>query len=695
LTERSAARRRDAALAVAALLAMLGFAALHLMAPDLPWMRRLELVALDTRLRLRGPLAPGPETVLVLIDDDSVAKLGRWPLPRRRFAEAIDRLAADGARVIGIDVLFSEREAPEPGGDAGDAALAAAIRRAGNVVLPFAFRFDPAEGGPAPDFIARAAFAETRRGEFYEPTALSPSGLLPPLPALGEAAAALGHVTIAYDVDGAPRYDYPVLRYGADDYPSMALRAVQLYRGLAWDKVAAELGRGVWLGDKLVATDPSMRLLVNYLGPSGSFPTYSFAALVAGSVPADAFRNRIVLIGTRITGIPDAARTPFSAVLPGVERIATVIDSILHDRPLYRPVWAPWLEVGFMLAFALAMAFAVSRVSIARAALLAAALLVLWLMLGQLALVRLGLWSAAAVPVIASLIVFTLLAAYRYGLLDREHRLIRQAFKRYLAPDMVERLALSRDPPELGGEQRELTLMFCDLRGFSAIAGRLEPRELARIVNVFLGAVSEAVLASGGTVDKYMGDAVMAFWNAPLDQRDHALRACRAALAIVAAIARLNAEGALGGITLDCAIGINTGLATVGNFGARHRFDYSALGDAVNVAARLESETKRLGLRIALGPATAARVPDLAILPVAPITLRGRDEALDVWTLLGDERLRQSAGFAALRQQHDALAAALRAGDRDAARRLLAALAETAPPDLAALYPRLSERVSG
>jgi adenylate cyclase len=689
-TERAARRRRDAALCGVALLAMLVFAALHVMAPDLPWLRRLELFALDTRFRLRGPLSPGHEIVLVLIDDDTIAKFGRWPLPRQRFADAVNFLGAAGARVIGIDLLFTE---PDEAGGSGDRALAGAMRRAGTVVLPFAFRFDRDGAGPVPDDIARSAFTSLRRGAFFEPAPLRPTGVLAPLAPLGEAAAALGHVTIAYDVDGAPRYEYPVLGHDLDYYPSMALRVVQLYRRLAWSDVTAELGRGVWLGNHLLATDPSMRLLVNYLGPPGRFPTVSFADVAAGAVSPAMFKDRIVLIGTRITGVPDAVRTPFSAVLPGVERLATVIDSILRGRSLHRPVYAPWVEAAWMIGFALVVALALSRLSIARAALLAAALLALWLVLGQFALVRFGIWSAAAVPSLASLLVFTLLATYRYGLLDREHRRIRAAFQRYLAPSMVEQLAQSSLPPQLGGEQRELTVMFCDLRGFSGISERLDSRALTRLVNAFFAMVTEAVLAQGGTVDKYMGDAVMAFWNAPLEQPDHARRACRAALAIRAGLARLEAEGVTDGVALDCGIGINTGPCTVGNFGSRHRFDYSAVGDTVNIAARLESETKTFGIGIALGAATAARVPELATLPLEAIQLRGRDRSVELFALVGDETRRESAAFLALREHHRRFAEAAQAADWKTAAALLAELESAVPADLAAVYRRLAERL--
>jgi len=670
---------------------MLVFAVPHLVASDSASLRRLELVALDLGMRLRGPLSPGPETVLVLIDDRTIAELGRWPLPRRKFGDAVRFLKDAGAKVIGIDVLFSEEDASSDGAS-GDGVFAAAVRKAGNVVLPFAFRFDQASPGAVSAPIAEAAFATVRPGAPFARTALRPTGILAPLPALAEAAAALGHASLAYDVDGAVRYDYPVVEYDLDYYPSMALRAAQLFRGTPWSEVSAELGSGVRLGDRLLPTDPAMRMLVNYLGPPGSFPTFPFAAVAAGSLAPELFRGRVVLIGSSITGITDTFHSPFSAVLPGVERLATVVDSILHDRPLRRPVYGRWLESLWMVGFSFVIGLALSRSPVTRASLVALVTLSVSLLAAQFALEGAGLWFAVAAPSLAAILTFTLLVALRYGLLDREHRRVRQAFQRYLAPAMVERLAQNPHPPELGGEQRELTVLFCDLRGFSGIAERLDAPALTRVINAFFATVTEAVLARGGTVDKYMGDAVMAFWNAPLDQPDHAVLACRAALDIIAGLSRLNARS--DAMALACGIGINTGPCTVGNFGSHLRFDYSAVGDAVNIAARLESETKAFGLSIALGPETAARVPDMATLPLDLIRPRGREQTLELWTLLGDETAAQSAAFIALRQQHHDFRGAIAAADEDAAQTALDALQGLAPPALLAFYRHLSERLA-
>jgi adenylate cyclase len=714
-------RGRDVKLCLVAILVTAVFVELNLATPDLPWLRRLELVALDLRFRLRGPVPPGPEVAIVMIDDASLAALGRWPLPRRTFAALIDRLHRAGAKVVALDVLFAEPESALPEAaqellaaaealidpreralfaqqrrqveESGDGLFAAAIRRAGNVVLPFTFRFGGGAVTPAPDYVARAAYAQQRAHEEYRPLRLRPTDMVPPIPALGEAAAGLGHSLVLFDVDGTPRYDYPAIEYDLDTYRSMAIAVAQLFLDVPPAAVRLELGRGIALGPVAVETDPAMRFGINYRGPSGTFPRYSFADVARGAVPDAAFRDRIVLVGSDVLGLGDAFGTPFTASLPGVERLATIVDSLLRGDALRRPAYAPGIETLAMIAAALAIGLVLARRTIAEATLAFLLLLVAGESAAQLAFSRAAMWYAGAVPGLALSLTFTTALLYRYGLLDKEHRRVRRELGRHLPPAMVERLALSPRPPELGGEQREVTIMFCDLRGFSGISERLDPQPLTRLVNDFLGTASAAVQAQGGTVDKYMGDAVMALWNAPLDQPDHAELACRAALDILARVGALNATRiAAGEAPLALGIGINSGLCTVGIFGSPGRHDYSALGDAVNIAARLESETKAFAVSILLGPDAASRVPGFATLPLDRIAVRGRRQEIEISALIGDERLARSDVFAGLRRRHAELRAAAAAGEPGRAADLARALAADAPADLVPLYQALAAR---
>lgn len=631
---------------------MLGCAGIQLVALDVPWLRRLELVALDEQMRIRGVQAPGPAVVLVMIDDASLADIGRWPVPRRKVADVVTLLRQAGATTIGIDILFADRETAggddtgsATGGSGGDVALAAAIRDAGNVVLPFAFTFG---GAPTKAEALPLAYTQLRKRPDFRPLPLAPSGVLMPLPILAEHAT-LGHMVVAYDIDGAPRYDYPALEFDLDYFPSMAVRVAQHYLHVPWSAVNVELGGAIDVGSLRVPTDSATRILVNYLGPSPTFPTYGFSQVLAGAVDATVFRDRIVLIGSNALGTRDTYESPFTAVMPGVERLATVVDSILRGRNLRRPAAAPWIETAFMFLAAVTLAFAVSRLSLAFAAVCGIALVVVVATAAQVALSRYGVWQASAIPIAGIIVTFIALSLYRYGLLDKERRHIRRVFQRYLAPSMVERVVSNPKLPELGGELRELTVLFCDLRGFTTLSERLDPQTLTQAVNSFLQAATDAILEHGGTVDKYVGDAVMAFWNAPLDQPDHPLLACRAALRIQDNLAARNrAVGEGNEPRLEAGIGINTGLCTVGNFGSKHRFDYSAVGDPVNVAARLESATRTYDAAILLGPTTAARITGFVTRPIGSIALRGRVERLDVYALLGADARAASAAPAGL-----------------------------------------------
>jgi adenylate cyclase len=643
-------RRRDLKLCGLALLVMATFAALHLMAPDLRWLRRLELYAFDLSLRLRGAEPPASDIVLVMIDDASIAEIGRWPVPRLVLAQVVRAAHRAGAKAIGVDVLFAEPEHGRAPEEAGDAELAEAIRVAGNVVLPFTFRFGDGPAIPAAGRVARTAYARLRDGGGERAPALVPSGLVLPITELAEAAE-LGHMLVAFDVDGAARYEYPALSYDLDYYPSMAVRLAQLYLGAAWSDVILELGRGIALGPVYVPTDAQMRLLVNYRGPAGRFTEYSLSRVLSGAVPESSLRGRVVLIGANALGSRDTFVTPFTSVMPGVERLATVVESIITGRHLRRPDAAPWLEAAAMLAASIALALAVSRLRFAAAVTVAGLIIAALTGSSQVMLQHFGIWQASAIPIIATALTFTSLVLYRHGILDKEHRHIRRVFQRYLSPAMVDKLADTAKLPELGGERRDLSILFCDLRGFTALAERIEPTAMTRLANSFLSAASEAILAEGGTIDKYMGDAIMAFWNAPIAQPDHAARACRAALGIVDNLTAMNEARVRdeSNTPLAIGIGINTGACVVGNFGSTRRFDYSAVGDAVNVASRLQAETKRSRWAILLGPETAARAGDVAILPLGLLELPGRAHQIEAYALLGDRALAASPSFSTLR----------------------------------------------
>ena len=718
---------REAALAAAVgglvllLIAVTGGAAL----------RGLETTSLDLRFRIRGTLPPGNEITIILVDDHSIDALGRWPFSRRTFADAVRRLHQAKAKIVLFDLLFAEPDqavspdlrstasqaAAALGGDANvplraklqalalddpDADLAQAIHDSGNVLLPVAFDFTGPKGDE-PDSLANSAYQKFDKSPQAPFFPLEPTSVLMPLPALAAGAAGLGHVNLAYDRDGAPRYDYLALPFAGDFLPSLPVRAAAAFLGVPWDTVGLALGSGVSIGPITVPTDTGMRLLINYRGPRGTFPTYSFADFLAGKVPDAALGGRIVMIGASFTGNADSNVDPFGTTpLPGTERMANVIDTILArdfiaDSP---PPW-PWLAKILVLLLAALGGWAVAFMP-TRAAFLAAIVpIVIWLLGVQWAFAH-HLWLPAVTPVVALVAAMASVLLFRYWVVDRDGRLVKSAFRHYLAPAMVNLLAAHPERLKLGGETREMTMLFCDVRGFTSISETFKsnPQGLTQLINRFLTPMTDLIMERHGTIDKYMGDCIMAFWNAPLDDPRHADHACESALAMMRALDGVNvaleAEAKAAAQPfhpLKVGIGLNSGACVVGNMGSDQRFDYSVLGDAVNLASRLEGQSKTYGVGIVIGETTRATAPGWAALELDLIAVKGKAEAVRIFALMGDAALAASPGFAALAARQATFLARFRAQDWSGARAALAAC-RAADPSLTTLYELYEERLA-
>jgi adenylate cyclase len=694
-------------------------------------LRGLETASLDLRFRVRGVLPPGPELALVMVDDRSIDALGRWPLSRRLFAKALGILDRGGARVIVMDLLFAQPEQPVAprlrvalnaaaaalpddrndllraelrsiAADDPDGEFASAIHASGKVLLPIAFAFTGA-AKEAPANLSDASYQRFAKTAHPPAFPLQPVSATVPLEPWATAAAGLGHVNIAFDRDGAPRYDYAALPFAGDFVPSLPMRAAAAHLGVPWTQVALVPGEGVRLGPIAIPTDPAMRLLINYRGPRGTFPTFSFVDLIEGRVPAAAINERTILIGASFLGLADANASPFgSTQLPGTERMANIIEMILRGDFIREspPGWPLMVTLGvLLLAATIGLGAAVLPTHFAAVA--AIVPIGAWVVWTQLAFQH-GMWLPLVNPLIALVITTLTVLLFRYRTVDYEGRIIKSAFRRYLAPDMVNYLAKHPDNLKLGGETRCLSLLFCDLRGFTAISERYksDPHALTELLHRFLTPMTDLILARRGTIDKYMGDCIMAFWNAPLDDAEHADHACAAALAIIAELERVNtalaAEAAAGHHEfepLKVGIGLNTGECIVGNMGSDQRFDYSVLGDAVNLAARLETQSKTYQIAIVIGEGTRALAPSWAAIELDWITVYGKQEAVQIYTLLGDTTFAQSAEFKALHEDHEAMLACYRAQDWPGATAALARC-RGREASLEPLYDLYQERIA-
>lgn len=620
---------------------------------EAPVAAALEGEMLDWRFRLRGEQAPGPEVLLVAIDDRAVAAAGRWPVPRRVLAQATGLLASHGARVIGFDLLFVEPESPDS--KDGDDTFALALRQAGNAIVPFAFLFDgEAAAGPPPGAVERAAYRIYRLPNRDRlDTSVLPSAMVGPLPALAEAAAGMGHVSAVLDAGGSLRFDQAAIVYGENLYPSLSIEAVRLYLGVPRDAVAVRVGEAIAIGDLSVAVDHEMRLAVNHYGPRGTFPTVSLADVLAGAVPADAVAGRIVLIGATGTGAGDNFVTPFSRTLPGAEHFATVIDNILHGRALARgtPVVAADLLAILLGAVAAALAASLRRPVLALAA--GAALLAGWAGVAMAAFAIAGIWLNGVFPTLAIVLTFSLMTAARWitgsRLLGESERR-RANLARYVPPSLAERLA-GAAIPYADDRVQPAAVMFIDMVGFTRLGENLAPPEQLALLRAFHARVEAAVAAHGGVIDKFMGDGASASFGLGSPTLDDAAQALRAALRLAGDIAAWGAERTGAGLPAPAvSIGVHYGPVVVGDIGGAAQRQFTVSGDTVNVASRLEAMTRSLGAVIVASDAVvecarATGAADLldgfSALPEQPI--RGRRRRMGVWAWPGEKPVVEGA----------------------------------------------------
>lgn len=610
-------------------------------------------------------VAPGTGVVVVDIDEASLARYGQWPWPRSTTAEMIGRLQDAGAAAIGFDIVFAEADRSSPaalaplwsrrhgltvaGGTAPlpdyDAEFTRTIAR-GRVVTGYVLL--PDDDGRRPEVANGVAML----GIGTPPALKSFGGSVPNLPAFDRAAAGQGSFSIADSTTDETVRRLPL--FSALDgatVPSLAAESVRVAQGedaeLALREehggglVGGATGYVARIGDRSAPIDPDGAMWVRFgdRDPARTLPARRVLDPDGHAALADAVRGRIVLVGTSALGLSDLRPTPIETFQPGVYVHAAAIEEILAGTVLTRPFWAEGAETRTAVLFGLVVALAMARRG-ARSAALALGLGGGLALGGALfAFVRWDLLLDPSLVLVAGGLCFVGALAARHLVSERRAGELRAAFGQYLSPQLVD--ALARDPGRLrlGGEEREMTFLFTDLEGFTAFTESVEPDLLVSTLNRYLDGVCAIVLDRGGTIDKIVGDAVHVMFNAPVDQPDHAERAVLCALAIddfaqefVRDAARRASGGPAFGVTR---IGVNTGRAVVGNFGGQRRFDYTAHGDAINTAARLEAANKRLGTRICVSRATVDAIGGgamgLRFRPIGGLGLKGKSITVDVF----------------------------------------------------------------
>jgi adenylate cyclase len=660
--------------------------------------RYLELVdvrAVDYRLIARGVEPGSPDIVIVAIDNDSIAKLGRWPWSRWRMAELESRLAAAQPAVIGYDIVQSEQTAdvdPEElrqrlgkvdeatwqtlskaleGG--GEERLAEAIRASGRTVLGYFFDFDR-QGRPATDTEVTTyntiQHSKGGAGERHMPATVSATANLPILAA---AARGQGYFNFFPDrLDGYYRRVPLGVRFRNEIAVPLSLAMLRVYWPQRQQALRfADFGvESVRLGDLAIPVAEDGQMLINYRGPKRTFRYVSAADVLAGKVDPAQLRGKLVLVGATAVAVADRRATPFDGDLPGVEIHANVLDNILRGDFIQQPKWIVLPELAVILGLALLQGLILRYARGVVGVLVAGGLLAGYLGGSQWLFVTYGLPLSLVYPILAVSLTYTAISVQHYVTVDRERRKTRKTLELYLSPSLARLVSEHPDRLKLGGEKRERTVLFSDIRGFTSISEGFDAETLVELLNAYLGEMTEVVFAHDGMLDKYIGDAIMAVWSAPLPQVDHASRACAAALAMRERLRSLDAEWERRGWPLlNIGIGLNSGPMVFGNMGSASHLSMTVIGDEVNLGSRLEGLCKYYHCGIVASEATVqaasglvvARELDLVrvkgkLQPVRIFELLGRDGERDRWAGLLEQF---NTGLAAYRERrwNDALAA--------------------------------------
>jgi len=651
---------------------LIGFAALRILDPA-P-LEELRVRTFDTFQRVDPRTKTARPVTIVDIDEKSLARLGQWPWPRTTIADLIVNLTNLGAVTVSFDEVFAEADRLNPD-------MAARTMRDLDEVTRARLRELPSNDQVLADAIrqSRVVLGETglpekqeqiekdlpvtgfaSLGEDIEPFLFEFPGLLRNIPLLEKSAAGRGVFTIVAERDGIIRRVPMVLRAQGTMMSSLSLETLRVITGTATVLIRSDRAgiKSIKLRQLEIPTDRNGQLWVHFAHQDPSIYV-SAVDVLDGSTPPEKIKGKLILIGTSAVGLHDIKTTPVSRVMPGVEVHAQVLESLLTGAAVSEPNYAIALEffaaiILGLLVIAFAPGFGPVLLVLTGAVFATLLIGTSWYFYQHYRLLL-----DFTYPLLSTTAIYLTLIFSSFVREQAQRRQIRSAFNQYLSPALVEQLAQSPEKLVLGGEEREMTILFSDVRGFTTISEtyKHDPQGLTRLMNRFLTPLTNAILARKGYIDKYMGDAIMAFWNAPLNDSEHELNACEAAVDMLECIEELNKvreqEAKDGGqvyIPIHVGIGLNTGLGVVGNMGSDLKFNYSVLGDAVNLASRLEGQTKEYGFPIIVGSRTALAVKDrFAILELDFIMVKGKKEPEVIYAVCGRDDVAHSESFQRLR----------------------------------------------
>jgi adenylate cyclase len=566
------------------------------------FLEAFEAKSYDLRFKsLRGTLKATPEIGIIKIDDKSIAELGRFPWSRNQYVKLLDRLSASEAKAVLFDVIFSESETKSV-----DNAFAEAVKKSGNVGLAVAFEWD----------------------KNYQVTKSTHT-----IPQIEKGAAGIGHINVVLEDDGVIRRNQLLVNVDGRQFPSLGLLGAQMALG---EMATAGLFK-IKISDKVIPVDEDNRMWVNYMGPPNNYQSFSFVDIVNGQVKPENLKGKILFVGATALGVYDMRVTPFSGNTPGVEIHATIADNILSGRFIRRTGLESLFDIALIFALGLFAFYLTKRLGFYAAfpATLVLSTVYIWFAFWMF---QQGHWVSMIYPPLA--VIFSLLigGSFRYLVLERSARELRSIFSSYHSDKLVARLEEDPEAAKIGGDSKDVTIMFTDIKGFTSFSEQHTPQEVVARLNEYLGAMVEVIEEYDGYVDKFIGDGIMAYWGAPLAQENHAELAISCVHAMKNTMEKLCTKWQAEGVEpFAIRAGVQSGEVVAGNVGLRGRkMEYTVIGDTVNQAARLESSAKYYSVDVLVGENTYRQTCDsFSYRELDKIRMVGKQVPVTVYELTG------------------------------------------------------------
>ncbi len=602
--------------------------------------------------------APPPEVVILAVDEKSVNELGRFPWSRNVFADFVNKLSEYSPKVVAFDVVFSE-----PTNEKDDSALSVSLKKLKRNVLGYYFRDTKLVEDDKQAFkqikkskinivkvIEEPEDIYKRNYNLYKSAELN-------IPEIGKSGKGFGFFNFQPDSDGIFRRAILTTQYDGGFYPSLSLEAFRKYvRGqviLTLDRFGL---KHLYVNKNEIPVSERGQLILNFYGDTGSIPTYPIVDVVNGELSEDKLKDKIILIGATEIAIYDIRPSPLDNIFPGIELQATAVANILSEDYLLKNSFTATVDLVLIIAFSFVLIlflFIVKRT-------ITGLLILIILMLVHIysnyyVFENYNFLLSGIFPILSLVLSFVFYEGYRNLVVEKKSRFLKRAFSSYVSPDLVTQIISNPDKLILGGESRNITLLFSDIRGFTALSERTTPKQLVEILNEYLSPMTTIVMENKGTLDKFIGDAVMAIYGAPFDHPTHGKSACDSAIMMLDKLEELNKSFKERELPrIEIGLGINTGEAVVGNMGADVRFDYTAIGDSVNLAARLEGQTKNYGVGIIISKSTLDEIePEIINNPdnsgsffvreLDFIQVKGKTEPILIYQLIHENSDRERA----------------------------------------------------